>query len=232
MAVARKALTRKAITGFTLIELLIVITIMGLVIGAATFGYSLFSRHWDTSLRAFQRARDQYQRVALVERALADCLPWAVRDPSGKTGFYFLGREEGLTLVTGSAVFSPGYPAVIRVFREPDDDGRWRLVYEEAPLREVRLREADQQLPFKHRMVVLRGLQQLGFRYYGWSSAAQRAAASEGLTADTPQWFEEFDGLRRSQHPQKIAIRLGAAETLFPVPDRAEQAADRLVQGV
>lgn len=226
------AVRRKTLTGFTLVEMLIVITIMSLVVGAATYGYSLFSRHWDASLRSFQRARDQFQRVELVNQAVSDCLPWAVRDKDGKTGFYFLGRDEGLTLVTGSPVFAPGYPAVIRVFREAEGEGRWRLVYEEAPLQGVRLRDADQQLPFKHRMVVLRGIEKLEFRYFGWASAAQRAEASEGLIGDTARWFDEFDGLRTSQHPQKIAVQIGNAETVFSVPDRAQQAADRLVQGV
>ena len=71
-----------------------------------------------------------------------------LRDADDRPGFYFLGREEGLTLVTSSPVFSPEQIAVIRVFREPASDGRWNLVYEEAPLTGVLLRRSDQTLPF------------------------------------------------------------------------------------
>lgn len=226
------AVRRQTLKGFTLVELLIVITIMGLVVGAATYGYSLFTRHWDTSFRSFQRARAQFQRLDLLQQAISDCIPWAVRDEGGKIGFYFLGRDEGLTLVSGSPVFSPGEPAVIRVFREPDGEGRWQLVYEEAPLRGVQLRQGNQQLPFQHRMIVMRGLKSLSFRFFGWSSAAERAAAGEGLALETPRWFEEFDGLRRSLHPQKLGLLLNDAEIVFEVPDRAQIAADRLVQGI
>jgi len=223
---------RKTLSGFTLVELLIVMAIMGLVVGTATYGYSLFSRHWDKAFRSYQQARAQMQRLDLVNSALEDCLPWAIRDGDGKVGFYFLGREEGLTLVTGSPVFSPGRPAVIRLFREPDGPNRWRLVYEEASLQGVSLRQADQQLPFQHRMVVMSGLGQLGFRYFGWRTAAERAAAGEGLSNAAPGWFEEFDGVQRSLHPLRIGLSLGGTETAFAVPDRASQAADRLVQGI
>ena len=100
--------THAKVRGFTLIELLIALTIFGMVIGIATYGYSLFSRHWEGRLGQFQRAQDQYQRLDLVVAALENTLPYVVRGPDGAPGFYFLGREEGLTLVTMSPVFSAG----------------------------------------------------------------------------------------------------------------------------
>jgi prepilin-type N-terminal cleavage/methylation domain-containing protein len=214
--------------GFTLVELLVALAIFGLVVGIASYGFSLFSRNWDGRIGEFGRTQGQYQRLELVTAALADTLPWAVRNEAGGPGFYFLGRDEGLTLVTNSPVFSPGSAAVIRLFREPDGAGRWKLVYEEAPLDGVLLREANQVLPFARRMVVLDGLPQPAFRYFGWESLERRLAADETADPDLrPRWFDEFDGLTRGQHPQRIALALGATEAVFFVPERASAALER-----
>lgn len=219
------------VKGFTLIELLVAVAIFGLVAGVASYGFSLFSRHWDGRRGEFEETQGRYQRLQLVNAAMEDTLPWAVRDASGTPGFYFLGREEGLTLVTGSPVFSPGRTAVIRLFREPDVDGRWKMVYEEAPLDGLLLRQADQVLPFTYRMVVMRDLPEPRFRFFGWDSLEARLAAADDLAPGlAPGWSPEFDGLERRQHPQRIAVRLGEAEAVFFVADRAEIAFRRYME--
>ena len=215
--------THAKVRGFTLIELLIALTIFGMVIGIATYGYSLFSRSWEGRLGQFQRAQDQYQRLDLVVAALENTLPYVVRGPDGAPGFYFLGRDEGLTLVTMSPVFSTGNLAVVRVFREPTGDGRWNLLYEEAPLEGVQLRLASQTLPFQHRMVVLRDVPDLEFSYFGWRSIEKRMAAADAPELGyLPEWSSEFDGLALNVHPQRIAIRIGESDAVVFVPERAD----------
>jgi prepilin-type N-terminal cleavage/methylation domain-containing protein len=209
--------------GFTLVELLIALAIFGMVVGIASYGYSLFTRHWEGRLGRFDRAQSQYQRLDLVVAALEDTLPYVVRNERGAPGFYFLGREEGLTLVTKSPVFNPGELAVIRVFREPADDGTWNLLYEEAPLTGVQLRESSQVLPFQHRVLVLSNIADLSFGYYGWESLQQRFEASESPELGiAPRWVDEYDGLVLRQHPERIAMRLGGTEAVVFVPERAE----------
>jgi prepilin-type N-terminal cleavage/methylation domain-containing protein len=215
--------TRAAVRGFTLIELLVALAIFGLVVGIASYGYSLFSRHWEGRLGRFERAQDQYQRLDLVITALENTLPYVVRDAGGNGGFYFLGRDEGLTLVTLSPVFSPGEMAVVRVFREATAEGRWNLLYEEAPLTGVHLRLASQTLPFQHRLVVLRDLPDLGFSYFGWKSLDERLEAANvpelGLQ---PKWMASVDGFVARVHPQRIAIDIGGQQAVVFVPERAD----------
>jgi prepilin-type N-terminal cleavage/methylation domain-containing protein len=226
----------RKLAGFTLIELLISITILSLLVGLASYAFSLFTRHWSPQRDSVEGSIKQLQRLDLVTAALQDSLPWIVRGPNGKPGFYFLGRDEGLTIVTSSPVFSPGVPAVIRVFRESDGPERWKLVYEEAPLKGLVLMSADQVLPFQHRMVVVGGLRTLEFRYFGWRSLEERLKAGDGdLPAGflgRPAWYSEFDGLTRSVQPQRLAIRLDGGEVVFDVPDRGDTLLNRSTEAL
>jgi prepilin-type N-terminal cleavage/methylation domain-containing protein len=219
--------TKRKLRGFTLVELLISITILGLVIGLATFTFSLFSHHWDGPKSNFDRSSGQMQRVDLLSRALNDALPWLVKDESGRPGFYFLGREEGLTLVTASPIYSVGAPAVIRIFREPDGNDRWRLVYEEASLSGLLLRRGSQVLPFSHRLVILEQQPKIAFRYFGWESMRARISEEKDADANLHRWWDEYDGLTREQQPQFVAIKLGQFEAIFSMPERTQTLLNR-----
>lgn len=222
--------SQKTLKGFTLVELLITISIMAMVIGTATYGFSLFANRWGSGKQVFRESVSALQRVELLNDSLMAAVPWIVRDDRGQPGFYFLGREEGLTLITDSPIFSAGGLAVIRVFREAEAGGQWRLVYEEAPIENVPLREASQTLPFKHRLVVARGVGVIRFRFFGWRSAQARAfAEEEGVGEGSPEWSEEFDGLTRKQHPLRIGIRLGTDEVVYDIPDKGAITLRRLV---
>ena len=144
-----------------------------------------------------------------------------VRDDEGELGFYFLGRDEGLTLVTMSPIFGVGEPAMIRVFREPDEGDAWRLVYEEAQFAGTLLAHADQRMEFRHRLVIARGLPLPVFRYFGWADLQSRVTVGESLSAGR-SWFDEYDGIVRRFHPDKIELRLGRDVAVFEFPERVD----------
>jgi prepilin-type N-terminal cleavage/methylation domain-containing protein len=211
----------RALRGFTLIEMLVAIVVLSIVIGISTYAYSLFARQWDGKLGRFEQAQAEYQRLEWLAAALEDTLPYVVRDAEGNIGFYFLGRDEGLTLVTMSPIFETGTPALIRVFREPDGEGRWRLVYEEAPFRTDLLVRANQRMEFRHRLVVARDLPRPEFRYFGWADLNAMLYAAE-QAGPGRSWFVEYDGLTRRYHPEKIELRFGDSATVFAVPARID----------
>ena len=153
--------------------------------------------------------------------ALEDTLPYVVRDDEGALGFYFLGRDEGLTLVTMSPIFTIGEPALIRVFREPDEGDAWKLVYEEAPFAGTLLARADQHMDFRHRLVIARGLPLPVFRYFGWTDLRSRVTAGESPSAERA-WFDEYDGIVRHFHPKKIELRLGREAAVIEFPVRVD----------
>ena len=113
-------------------------------------------------------------------------------------------------------IFGVREPALIRVFREPDAGDAWRLVYEEAPFADTLLAHADQHMQFRHRLVIARGLPLPVFRYFGWSDLGSRVNAAER------SWFEEYDGLLRRFHPERIELRLGRDAAVFEVPARVD----------
>ncbi len=211
----------RALKGFTLLEMLVAVVVLSLVIGISTYAYSMFVRQWDGHLGRFDEAQAQYQRLEWLAGALEDTLPYVVRDDEGAPGFYFLGRDEGLTLVTMSPIFGVGEPALIRVFREADEGDAWRLVYEEAPFAGTLLAHADQRMQFRHRLVIARGLPLPVFRYFGWSDLGSRVNVDQAQPA-ARAWFDEYDGLVRRFHPEKIELRLGRDAVVFEVPERVD----------
>jgi prepilin-type N-terminal cleavage/methylation domain-containing protein len=219
----------KPVNGFTLIELLIATVIMALVIGLATFSFSLFARNWDGRDWAFERSLGQLQRIDLAVGVLQGALPWAVRNNAGDVGFYFLGREEGVTFVAQAGVFDADAPALVRLFRESTGGGKWRLVYEEASLRLVSLRFADQVVPFQHRLVIVSGLNELRFRFFGRSLTSESAmeAVDEG---DNPAiWWTEYDGMVHFQHPIKVEMNIDGSRVAYLMPDRDGIVANAIV---
>ena len=215
--------------GFTLIELLLSITIMSMVFGVATYAFSLFTNQWDGRLGRFDRALADYQRFDLVISALENAIPWVVRARDGQLGQYFLGRDEGLTVVTASPVFADGGIAVIRVFRERDGAEDWRLVYEEAPLTEGPLVRDDQVLPFRYRLIVVSGASSVNFRYFGWPSADVRSAAMNFDQSAVRAWQTEFDGLKKGLQPEVIGVQVGGGEAFIALPPRSDAVLGRLM---
>jgi prepilin-type N-terminal cleavage/methylation domain-containing protein len=214
--------SKTANRGFTLIELLIAITIFSMIIGLASYSFSIFTRHWDGLRGDFSASRAALQRIDLFAQSLSDAIGWVVTDDAGGLGFYFLGDSDGFTLVTASPMFDAEGPAVIRVLREREPAGKgWRLVYEEASLRGLVLRRADQQLPFSNRVVVARGMSSLEFEYLGWLSTAERTGDTD-FAIVPPSWLKKFDGLTQRQQPLRIAISIDGVSMPFLLPDRDE----------
>lgn len=212
--------TARTLRGFSLLEMLVAIVVLSIVIGISTFAYSLFMRQWDGHLGRFDKAQSQYQRLEWLAIALEDTLPYAVHDDQDRLGFYFLGRDEGLTLVTMSPIFAVGEPALVRVFREPSEDGTWQLIYEEAPFAGTLLARADQRMKFRHRLVIASDLPRPTFRYFGWANAGSRLAIDDAFT-EQRSWFDEYDGLVRQFHPEKIELQMGNEIAVFDIPERA-----------
>ena len=202
--------------------------VMSMLTVTASYAFSLFSRDWRAVGARYESSEGQFRRYDLMQRALLDSLPWVVLREDGSEGLYFLGREDGLTLVTASPIFSPGKLAVIRLFVERRADGGSRLVYEEAPLAEIVLTRADQTLPFAFRMTVLESGGKVAFSYRWLQTNANAIAGDSSQTDSVLMWTTEFDGLKLAGQPVELGLAFDGARTYFALPQRADTALGRV----
>lgn len=209
--------------GFTLIEVLVSLVLFSIMLTTAMYGYQLYNSLWQRQLSAIDTAQSEYKALELVQNSLLAAIPYQVQTAAKKPGFYFLGRAEGLTLVTANPVFQPQHPAVIRLFQEKSADGGFQLVYEEASLQGMRLTSEEQELPFAHRVIVLQGLKKLDFHYLGWQDIASRTASLSSENLLRQQLFSEYDGLVRGYQPTQIQIQIDNFLWVVPLVGRAEK---------
>jgi prepilin-type N-terminal cleavage/methylation domain-containing protein len=209
--------------GFTLVELLIAMTIMLVMLILSGTAYQLYTASWQKDLSRIEKSYQQFRYSELLLDAMQAILPLSVTD-QGMQAYYFLGREEGFTAVTYAPLYHTGFPAVIRIFREQNESGSYRLVYEEASLQHTVLKSADQVLPFSYRQIIADNLTGLAFSYFGWESLNARAASQNEFGTgvnNEPKWYSEFDALNRRLHPEKIKIVLNDFNLEFAIADRS-----------
>lgn len=217
--------------GFTLVELLIATSILMIVLATAMYGYQLYQKQWQRNLSHIQHNYQQLRSFELLSAALQGIVPYMVKQKDSHS-FYFLGREEGFTAVTISPVFKPGFPAVIRVFRERQPDGYYRLVYEEASLSEAPLVKPEQQLPFTHRLVVSEQEKSLVFSYYTQPDLQNSVQLNEDgeFGKIIYQWLPTHDALTAKTHPQRILINISGFAWQLSVADRSRTLFNRAIK--
>lgn len=208
----------KSHKGFTLVELLVSAVILFTLLALAMFGYQLFTLQWSKDNQRSELAYQQLRNYELFSSAMQGIIPYVVRDKDS-IGFYFLGREQGFTAVTQTPIFTTDAPAVIRVFREANTEGGFRLVYEEASLRLQPLVEAEQNLPFSHRMVLVPQLESIGFSYFR-QKLGDVQLTEQGDVIREFEWVKTHDGLITKSHPNQLELNLAGFAWYFSVPER------------
>lgn len=204
--------------GFTLIELLVSAAILFTLLALAMFGYQLFNQQWSKDNRRSQLAYQQLRNYELFSTAMQGIIPYAVKDKE-EIGFYFLGREQGFTAVTQAPIFNTDAPAVIRVFREANTEGGFRLVYEEASLTLQPLVDANQTLPFSHRMEVIPHLASIEFSYFRQKLGLVELTEQDDVIREF-EWVKLHDGLTTKSHPNQLELNFAGFSWYFSIPER------------
>lgn len=212
-------------SGFSLVELLLALSIMFAVLVLAATAYQLYTSSWKRDLSNIEQSYQRLRFNELMLDALQGIIPQAVTESAenNKIGFYFLGREEGFTAVSASPIYNVQAPAVIRIFREQNENGSLRLVYEEASLARQPLIYATQELPFSYRKILLDNLTSLEFSYYGWDSRNARLESLAEFDNEIKKgWFTDYDGLARQFHPDQVRIEINGFQMTIAVPNRTD----------
>lgn len=204
--------------GFTLVELLITMAIMALIMAIAGFNYNQYSQFWHKRLGNFDQQQAQMRGKLQLRDALNAMAPYIVKNSNGDWVYYFLGREEGLTFISYAPIFAQeGGTSVVRVFREPQQDGNFRLIYEEAPLSPVSLMRVDQVLNFKYRLVIADDLPEINFSYYGWPNVESKYI-KENSSIVSATWSNSYDGAETKLQPDKVKIESSYVNFNIDVP--------------
>lgn len=219
------------VTGFTLVELLIATSILLLLVVSVSYSYSLFNEHWNRRLSKIEQQFSAYKSLDLVATAIRNTSVFYVsaelkQGRNNNSGFYFLGRDEGFTAVTNNSVAKAGQLAVFRLFRENDENGTLRLVYEEALLEQAPLVVANQPLDFSFRTVLATGIPVLSFSYYGDDSAI---VPLDDISVVPKKWFVEYDGMALNNQPEVIRITIDQFDWFVELPTKAAQLKNRSV---
>lgn len=221
-------------SGFTLVETLIAMVLLSLLMISGALAYDYFSQNWQRNKGLASSSAERHHLTSLVQKVTRNSYAKAVYNSSNRLGFYFLGRYDGFTAVSHTSVQNPDAAAVYRIFRETNAAGSYRLVYEEAVLTNLYLRQDEQELPFNFRRILYDNINQIDFSYYGYQSLKERneTASGEGSEVYDLLWFNDYDGMQRVLHPQAIEINLNGFRWLIEVPDAVESTLSRYSRDV
>ncbi|WP_157836349.1 type II secretion system protein [Rheinheimera texasensis] len=216
----------RALRGFTLIEVLLSTSILVMLLVLVAYAYQLFVSYSERRLSDFEQRFSEYRQMELVTGALRHLSSFRVLSASSAQqsgqqqnfGFYFLGRDEGFTAVTNNAISKAGALAVIRFFRENDENGKLRLVYEEALLDAAPLVHADQQLNFSKRVIVASNLENITFSYY----AIDRNQVLDDTGVVKKIWYPVFDGIEIADQPEKLRVTIDQFDWVITLPAKTQ----------
>tara|TARA_B100001063_G_scaffold246967_1_gene288866 strand:+ start:14415 stop:15086 length:672 start_codon:yes stop_codon:yes gene_type:complete len=201
----------KSSKGFTLVELLVTMALVSLMLTLATYSFNQYSSFWAKELGDFDNVTADAKFISLMDKAISNALPYFVENNKNELGGYFLGRDEGFTFVTTAPIFSSdSYDAVVRILKEQINGAEY-LVYEEAPLNQIKLSSYKQELDFKFR-VVLFSANSIAFSYYGAESIESKYLVDE-MEVPVKKWYKDYDGEKTKLSPEKLAININ--ETRF-----------------
>ena len=198
--------------GFTLLEMLIATTVLALILTVGNTAFGLFTSRWGDREDAFTARFEHTRRTLLLQDVMDSLLPYVVRDGEGTARLYFEGNRNGFVAVAAQGLFREDTECVVRLQLAQQQDLTFALLYEEWPLGNAQLLDAQQPIPFGPPLILAEGLQAARFDYFGWPSLAAKLAAAErpaGTRGPQPQWQEAYNALSAELMPWRIRLTLG-----------------------
>lgn len=221
---------------FTLIEVMIAMVILTSLMFIANYSYSLYSEYWHGRLGSFDSTMHYHKGLLQVKETLDSSIPYIVidndtQDKQDRLTFYFLGRADGLTLVTAAPIFAEDtvQAAVVRIFSEKTTDG-YQLIYEEAPLKTQLLTHLAQELNFSYRTILMTLAQPIQFDYLGWPAYEHKYHPDEVKNPQPPSWRSEYDAAVTQIQPVKLRLTSGNTQLIFDLPEGHKSLLDSYIR--
>ncbi|MDG1750744.1 MAG: prepilin-type N-terminal cleavage/methylation domain-containing protein [Thalassotalea sp.] len=187
--------------GFSLIELLVALAIMSMTLLISSLGYSFFMDRWQKSLGIFDQSANTAKKLLLTKHSILGIYPYILRDKNHVASIYFEGNEDGFIGITTRSFFYRDTPSVVRFSLMQQEDFTYQLHYEEEPIAKNPITIIKQNINFKRRVVLLDGILDVKFHYYGHKNLSSKVAGSENKV-----WWQSFNGFNRKILPDAIRL--------------------------
>ena len=216
----RSEVRRSRQNGFTLVELLIVTLLLSMVMMTGMYAYSLFTNKWRNELGHFNETAREVTNFQRLQYVLETIEPYVVKNQTALPVFFFVGGRQSVLAVTDSGLFDPMSPEIFRLSVETDANGKFELLYQARSAADELLISSEQSVEFSHQLTLFKELDDVSFRYYGWSSPL---AKNQAGTGDAPgaraQWYEIFSGLDYRMMPEilELTIRRGERHMVWRI---------------
>ena len=205
-----KEVSKKHTKGFTLVELMIASTILIMVMLVGTYAYSLFAKKWDEQLGNVNQAMWQIKELTLINSLLDGIVPLALFNQREGKGFYFIGEQQSLIAISLQGLVNQDQPVVFSLSLQLQGNENV-LIYREASTSTNLILNTQQQIRYQHQLVLLKGLKNINFDYFGWPSFAVKARNSFEPSSRGPRasWYKKYNGQDAGLHPEKLTLSLG-----------------------
>ena len=191
--------------GFTLIELLIASVIMTAVVVLGTTAYSLFANNWQsTSDKYFQRFETS-RSLNLLSQIVDSVKPVGKTVENGGVVFLFSGTASSMAGGLTKGLFSD--EPVIFNLEARQVGQQTELVYKETSHIADTFMAESTDVRMGHEIVLLRDIENIEFRYFGWPHRDQKLLEVQSLNSG-PNWSSEFNGIERGITPEQIEMTL------------------------
>ena len=191
----------RAVSGFSLVELLVSMVLLAIIVLLSSYSYAQFVRYWDGRLGNFDATFEALRDEWLLTDTLNSIQPYVVKNNQNIPRFYFEGNINGFVAVSNKSIASVSVASVVRIGLSQRDDLKFDLTYEEAPMSRSALTRLTEQPIFSPPVVLLSGLTEPKFSYFGVEARDQNGDSE----FESPRaWSQTYNSAATLAHPQKI----------------------------
>lgn len=178
-----------------------------LIMYAGYFAYSLYSASWQKQSHAFWKTTDKGVNLTSLYRVIESTASYIALDSNKQSSIYFAGNEQTLNFVATSPIFT-NTEALVQLTIIDNS-----LIYKESELGSKPLLTSEDNRVWQHSIVLLAGISDAKFDYYGWNSIQQiknremqQAEQIRGETIITPSWYSVHTMARIRILPIKLSL--------------------------